>query len=88
MEPILSVALTATQGASTPEVTATIGLHQDSQRSHVHLAWELPTRINADGNVGDWLYAVLSRLVQDFDEHIVTKVSHESIGAKEGNPNA
>lgn len=78
MDPILSVALTATQGSDTPQVTATLGLHTETQRSHVHLAWELPTRINADGNVGDWLYAVLNRLVQDFDEHVVTKVTHES----------
>lgn len=88
MEPILSVALTATQGSNTPTVTATLGYTEEHARSSVHLRWELPTRINADGQIGEWLYAVLSRLVQDFDEHIVERVAYETDGLIKETPNA
>ena len=87
MQPILSVALTATQGRGTPTVTATLGYHEEQVRSHVNLRWELPTRINSDGNPGEWLYAVLSRLVQDFDDHVVDTVSYETFGVVEEKTN-
>lgn len=87
MEPILSVALTITQGASTPTATATLGYTEDHMRSHVHLRWDLPTRINADGQVGEWLYAALSRVVQDFDDHVIEKVSYETDGTLQEHAN-
>lgn len=88
MEPILSVALTVTQGSTTPTATATLGYTEEHARSHVHLRWDLPTRINAGPQVGEWLYAVLSRLVQDFDDHVIERVSYETDGVIEESPNA
>jgi hypothetical protein len=39
------------------------------------MEWKLPHGINAGGNPGEWLYAILSRLVQDYDMHVVTDAS-------------
>lgn len=78
MRPIYSVALTVTQGEGTPTATATLGYHEETQRSHISLSWDLPCSINAGGNPGEWLYAVLSRLVQDFDDHTIERVAFET----------
>lgn len=77
MTMIYSVAISASQSCDPPSVTASLGLADDDRKAMLHLRWELPTRINADGNAGEWLYAVLSRLVQDYDEHTITSVEYE-----------
>ena len=77
MVDIYSACISVSQSVDAPRVTASLGLATDDRKSMIHLEWTLPTRINADGNAGEWLYAVLSRLVQDYDEHTITSVEYE-----------
>ena len=88
MQPIFAVAIAASQGSDTPVVTATLTYAEEHARSAVNLRWELPTRINAPGQAGEWLYAVLSRLVQDFDDHTVERVTYETDGEVQEETNA
>jgi hypothetical protein len=43
----------------------------------VSLGWDLPHPINPGDNPGEWLYAMLSRVVQDYDEHVVNSATVE-----------
>lgn len=74
MKPIYAASFSVSQGAGTPSVRATLLSSLDGDESMVTMEWTFPTPINPDGNAGEWLYAALSRLVQDFDDHMVTKV--------------
>jgi hypothetical protein len=88
MVPIFAVSLSASQSAGPPEVTATLVYAEDQARSRVSLRWQLPTRINPGSNAGEWLYAVLSRLVQDYDDHTVELVTVTTEPAVEERSNA
>lgn len=88
MEPIYAVSLSASQSAGPPSVTAALVYSEGPARSTVRLEWELPTRINPAGNAGEWLYAVLSRLVQDYDDHTIQRVSVTTHGVVQEEPNA
>lgn len=74
MERIYAASMTASQGAGAPTVRMHLVTSQDGDEAVVTLEWELPTPINAGDNAGEWAYALLSRLVQDFDDHVVTAV--------------
>ena len=84
MKPIYSVALSLSQGASAPRAEAVLGYLDDTIRRTLHLSWDLPHAVNADGDEGEWLYAVLSRIVQDYDDHNVNKAVYEPITTFEG----
>lgn len=85
---IYSVSLVASQSVDGPYVRAQLGLSQDHRTTKIALEWQLPTRINADGNAGEWLYAVLSRLVQDYDEHMVTSAEYAKVAPEGSTTNA
>ena len=88
MVDIYSACISVSQSVDAPRVTASLGLATDDRKSMIHLEWTLPTRINADGNAGEWLYAVLSRVVQDYDEHVVTSAEFENVKPEGENVNA
>lgn len=71
---IYAASLTASQGSGVPSVRMHLITTQDGDQAAVTLEWELPTPINPSDNPGEWAYALLSRLVQDFDDHVVTAV--------------
>ena len=71
MNGIYAVALTITQGASGPTPSAHLSYSEDDRKYMLHLQWpEMPKR-QAAGDAGQWLYSVLLRLVEDFDEHTI-----------------
>jgi len=88
MVDIYSVSLVASQSIDGPYVRAVLGLSEDGKNTRINLEWQLPTRINAAGNAGEWLYAVLSRVVQDYDEHVVTSAEYEKVAPEGKNANA
>ena len=69
---VYAVSLSASQGSEPGKATAYLSVVSEGRHTDLRVEWQLPTAINADGNPGEWLYAVLSRLVQDFDEHTIT----------------
>lgn len=71
MTPIYSVSISASQGSSVPTVSATVCCSDETGTRTVNLSWKQPHAINAVGHPGEWLYALLNRLVQDYDEHNV-----------------
>lgn len=77
MPRIYAAALSMSQGDGVPTVHANLLVSEDGRKTSLSLGWDLPTPINAGGNVGEWLYAVLSRLVQDFDEHSVERAGYD-----------
>lgn len=72
MASIYAASLTLSQGSGVPHASATVLYSEGGRQTTVTLEWPLPTPVNADGNAGEWLYAMLSRVVQDFDEHDIT----------------
>lgn len=87
MTDIYAVAISASQSIDRPKARAEL-LHSNGGRKTVlTLEWELPHGINADGQPGEWLYAVLSRLVQDFDDHQVVRAEFASHSSTEGKTN-
>lgn len=75
MSGVYSLALSTSQGVKSPVVGAHLGYAEDNQRTEVHMEWDLPNAINADGNAEDWLYAVLQQLVQHYEEYRVMRVT-------------
>lgn len=85
MARIYAACLSLSQGAGVPQAHANLIVSEDGQQTSVALRWDLPTPINADGNPGEWLYAVLSRLTQDYDDHTIESVAFEPYpGPQEG----
>lgn len=77
MGDIYAVAVSASQSIDGPSARAEL-LHSNGGRKTVlTLEWKLPHAINADGQPGEWLYAVLSRIVQDFDDHQVVRAEYD-----------
>lgn len=74
MTRIYAASLVASQGVGVPTVRLHLITSQDGDQASVTLEWNLPTPINPADNPGEWAYALLSRIVQDFDDHEVTKV--------------
>lgn len=87
MARIYAASLSMSQGDGVPQVHANLLVSQDGAKTSVALGWDLPTPINADGNAGEWLYAVLSRLVQDYDDHTVKSVAFERYPGAQGGTN-
>jgi len=87
MTHIYAASLSISQGSGVPQVHANLLVSEEGHKSVIKLGWDLPTPVNAEGNAGEWLYAVLSRVVQDYDEHTVKSVSFENYKTKEGKAN-
>lgn len=71
MPRIYAASLSMSQGSGVPQVNATLLLSEDGRQTTVNLGWRLPTPVNDSVSPGEWLYAVLSRVVQDYDDHTV-----------------
>lgn len=82
MKPIYAVCISAAQGSEPGQVSASLTYKEDGRDAQVHLHWDLPTVIEAEGVVSEWLYSVLSRVVQDFDDHVIDYVAMNSDGTK------
>lgn len=80
MTQIYSACVSVSQGLDAPVVRAYMSFAEDEHKTDIDVQWSLPSRINADGNVGEWLYAVLNRLVQDYDDHQVNRTRFETKG--------
>lgn len=83
MSDIYAVCLSVSQSIDAPRATAHLTVTVDGRHTNLRVEWGLPHPINADGNASEWLYAVLSRLVQDFDDHIVTRAEVDGEGTTE-----
>ena len=77
MSRIYAASLSLSQGAGVPQVSATLLVSENGRQTTVNLGWDLPTPINPGDNPGEWLYAMLSRVVQDYDEHVVNAATVE-----------
>jgi hypothetical protein len=75
MTDIYAACLSVSQSVDRPRATAHVLHTEDGRRTSFTMEWKLPHGINAGGNPGEWLYAILSRLVQDYDMHVVTDAS-------------
>lgn len=80
MSEIYAVALTVSQGAGRISATAALLHSEEGRKTNIAMEWKLPHPINAGGNPGEWLYAVLSRITQDYDLHQVTRAEIDGLG--------
>lgn len=79
MEPIYAVALSMTQGVDGPTPVAHLSYSEGDRKYMLRLQWpEMPKR-QAEGDAGLWLYSVLLRLVEDFDEHTITEAKVDGV---------
>lgn len=76
---VYAVSLSASQGASAPRVSAHLIMSHDGAKTSIDLEWELPHAIQAGGSPTEWLYSVLSRIVQDYDDHTINRVLFDSV---------
>ena len=88
MSEIMAASLSLAQSDLGLSVSGHLLHSDDDRRTHVTLEWKLPHPINAGGNPGEWLYAVLSRVVQDYDLHEVLAAEVDSTMAKGDELNA
>lgn len=88
MARIYAASLSLSQGAGVPQVHANLLVSEDGQQTMVELGWDLPTPINEEATPGEWLYAVLSRLVADYDDHVVRGVSFDRYNTPAEDSNA
>lgn len=72
MADIYAVCLSVSQGVDGPQATGHLSVKSGDREANLTIAWERTDPINAGGDPGAWLYAVLHRLVEHFDEHDVT----------------
>lgn len=78
MADIYAVCLSISQGAGDVTVRAHL-LHSDDDRTtEASVSWPSVPPINAEGNSSEWLYSVLSRMLMNYDDHIVTEASTHS----------
>lgn len=87
MTQIYSASIQVRQMDEAPVVTASILFTEYEHAVDIDLHWELPHAIEADGNAGEWLYAVLSRVVQDYDDHTLNRVKIETTPLTEDKTN-
>ena len=88
MSRIYAASLSLSQGAGIPQVSATLLVSEEGRQTTVNLGWDFPHPINPGDNPGEWLYAMLSRLVQDYDEHAVLAARFEPSSLTQETPNA
>lgn len=88
MGDIYAVAVSVSQSIDGPTARANLLHSNDGRKTTLNLEWKLPHPINADGQPGEWLYAVLSRIVQDFDDHEVVSAEYDRYGNTQGGINA
>lgn len=69
---VYAACLSFAQGGGAPTVTGTMLVSEEGRRTTISAQWKLPHAIEAEGNPAEWLYSVLSRVVADFDDHVVT----------------
>lgn len=74
MEPIYAVSLSIGQSAGNSDARAFLSVRNDDRSVMIKMDWKDLPKVAAQGSPGDWLYAVLGRLVMAFDEHEVTMV--------------
>lgn len=72
MSDIYAVSISASQGVGGVVMRAEL-LHSDEGRTtSASLEWPEIPAINAAGNSAEWLYSVLSRVLMEYDAHVVT----------------
>lgn len=84
MKPIYAVCITASQGIDRPTVSALLRYTDEELSKTVELSWDIPHGINAPDQPGEWLLALLSRVVQDYDDHHIHRVVFEPNSIFEG----
>lgn len=88
MNDIYAVAVSVSQSGAHITATATASHRQEDTRTSVSLAWTGLPALNADGDVGTWLYGVLSQMVYNFDDHDVTEADTEGLEQMKEAPRA
>ena len=78
---IYAVSISASQGKYGPHVMGHLIFSEEGRKTAVDISWELPHAIQAGGSPIEWLYSVLSRVVQDFDDHTINRVEFDAIEA-------
>lgn len=76
---IYAVSLSASQGAHGPRVSAHLIMSHEGAKTSVDLTWDLPHAIEAGGSPTEWLYSVLGRVVQDYDDHTISRVEFDGV---------
>lgn len=79
MGPIKAVSLTASQHKHFLHVSASVGDHDDDRRYSFRMEWVIDSPPSVYQTTTDWLCAVLSRVVENFDDHDVTDVKVEGV---------
>lgn len=75
MTEIYAASLSLAQGSEGTTVSASLLMSADGQCREVSLEWPNLGDINANGDVTEWLYSALSRLVTNYDEHRIKTTS-------------
>lgn len=71
MQGIYAVCLSASQGVDGVKIRAHVLFSDDGRTTEATLAWPELGAIQAEGDSSAWLYSVLSRLLMDYDNHMV-----------------
>ena len=71
MSEIYAVSLSASQGVGGPVMRAELLHSDDGRTTSASLEWPEIPAINAAGNSSEWLYSLLSRLLMEYDTHVV-----------------
>lgn len=71
MDGIYAASITLAQSSLGLSVAATLCYTEEERRYMMTLEWPRSASVNAEGNVGEWLYAALHRLIQEYDNHNV-----------------
>lgn len=85
---IQAISLSAASGAFGCVPTATIMETTEERRVTVHIEWADMAPISPGESPAEWAYNLLSRIVENFDDHLVTSIDIESDPLKQEAPDA
>lgn len=87
MDDIYAVCLSVSQSVDGPRASAFLNCRTGDRSSSLHIEWDKMPKLNPGGDPGAWLYAVLGRLVEDFDDHVVTEAKVDGTQGMEEDAN-
>ena len=75
--------LSLSQGSNGTTARAFLLLSSEGRTHELALEWPPLGEINANLDVSEWLYSALSRLVTNYDDHLVVKAKLEPFDSME-----
>lgn len=85
---IQSISLSAAQGGLGCVPTATICEATEERRTTISIQWADMAPISPGETPAEWVYNLLSRMVENFDDHLVTSIEVEPNTPKGEGPDA